>query len=338
MDQKLLVNYQVEDFVTDETFLNYHFNSNKEDSLFWEDWFLHHPHKIELAKEAIELIEAVSLSIPQDEYRKELIKIKNAIDKSSVTEGELRRFPIVRFSKKKKRKIRYAIILLTVIFSGWFWFVRVSENRPEKLTEIANNTAFPKVITLSDSSVVTLAPESYIQYPSAFKDKLRNVYLYGNASFTVKRDVKHPFKVHTENIVATVLGTVFNIKKSGDSAIVVELLKGKLNVEIMNSKMKAVQSVLLEPNERAVYVRNEKHLYKNIILEERTLSFNKSNFHEVAEQIKNAFGLTLINESPKKDWRFTGEFKNSTAKDIVENICLVENLSFAIKGDTILIK
>jgi ferric-dicitrate binding protein FerR (iron transport regulator) len=68
---------------------------------------------------------------------------------------------------------------------------------------------------------VTLAPYSYIQYPSTFKEKVRNVYLHGNAGFTVKRDVKHPFKVHAENIVATVLGTVFNIKKSGDSAIVV---------------------------------------------------------------------------------------------------------------------
>jgi transmembrane sensor len=54
--------------------------------------------------------------------------------------------------------------------------------------------------------------------------------------------------------------------------------------------------------------------------------------------MKNAFGVTLINQSPKKDWRFTGEFKNSTAKNMVENICLVENLSFVIKGDTILIK
>src|SRR6185312_2793748 len=284
MDQKLLVNYQVEDFVTDETFLNYHFNSNKDDSLFWEDWFLHHPHKLELAKEAIELIEAMSLSIPQDEYRKELDKIKHAIDKSSATKAELRRFPILKSSKK--RKVQYVIVLLAVIFSGWFWFARVSENPAEKLTEIANNTPYPKVITLGDSSVVTLAPLSYIQYGSGFRDKVRNVYLHGNAGFTVKRDVKHPFKVHTENIVATVLGTVFNIKKSGDSAIVVELLKGKLNVEIMNSKMKAVQSVLLEPNERAVYVRNDKRLYKNIIEQEHTLSFNKSNFDEVAKQIK----------------------------------------------------
>jgi transmembrane sensor len=102
--------------------------------------------------------------------------------------------------------------------------------------------------------------------------------------------------------------------------------------------LRSQQSVLLLPNERAVYVRNDNLLYKNIIEQEHTLSFNRSNFHEVAVQMKNAFGVTLINQSPKKDWRFTGEFKNSTAKNMVENICLVENLSFVIKGDTILIK
>jgi transmembrane sensor len=338
MDKKLLVNYQVEDFIADETFLNYHFSSNDNDRLFWEDWFFHHPEKKELAKEAIEIIDALSLSLSKEEYQEEFLKLQKSIDKAHPFSDrtKIRHFPLARFTKK--RKIEYAVVLLLIIFSGWFWFVKVSGNQPEKLTEIANNTAFPKVITLSDSSVVTLSPYSYIQYPSSFKEQVRNVYLHGNASFTVKRDIKHPFKVHTENIVATVLGTVFNIKKSGDSAIVVELLKGKLNVEILNAQLRSQQSVLLLPNERAVYVRNDNLLYKNIIEQEHTLSFNRSNFHEVAVQMKNAFGVTLINQSPKKDWRFTGEFKNSTAKNMVENICLVENLSFVIKGDTILIK
>lgn len=338
MDKKLLVNYQVEDFVTDETFLNYHFNSNENDRLFWEDWFFHHPEKKELVKEAIEIIEALSLSISKEEYQKEFLKLQKSIDKSHSYSDrtKLRRFPLARFSKK--RKIEFAIVLLMVIFSGWFWFVKVSANQPEKLTEIANNTAFPKVITLSDSSVVTLAPNSYIQYPSTFEEQVRNVYLHGNAAFKVKRDIKHPFKVHAENIVATVLGTVFNIKKSGDSAIVVELLKGKLNVEIVNTKMESQQSVLLSPNERAVYVRNDKHLYKNMIVPDHYLNFKQSNFDEIAATIKTVYGITLINKSSKTDWSFTGEFKNKDVKEIIENMCLVKNLSFSVQGDTILIK
>ena len=196
----------------------------------------------------------------------------------------------------------------------------------------------PLVLTLSDSTVVSLAPHSYLQYPLHFGNKQRDVYLHGNAQFSVKRNVQHPFKVHAENIVATVLGTIFNIKTSGDSAIEVELLKGKLNVEIMNAKMEPEQSVLLDPNERAVYVRNNKHLYKNQLIPENHVYFRQNNFDEIASEIKNVFGITVINESNNKAWRFTGAFKNSTAKDIIENICLVKKLSFVAKGDTIFIK
>jgi ferric-dicitrate binding protein FerR (iron transport regulator) len=337
MDQKLYVNYKVEDFVADETFLNYHFNSNKNDHLFWEDWLLHHPEKEELANEAIKIIETLSLSVSEEEFRNEFIKLKKAINDPSNSDGlKLKKFPVARFTKK--RKIEFAVVLLMVVFSGWFWLVKVSGIKTENLTEIANNTAFPKVITLSDSSVVTLAPYSYIQYPSTFKEKVRNVYLHGNAGFTVKRDVKHPFKVHAENIVATVLGTVFNIKKSGDSAIVVELLKGKLNVEIVNAQMESQQSVLLSPNERAVYVRNDKHLYKNLIVPDHYLNFKQNNFDEIAAKIKSVYGITLINKSSKTDWSFTGEFKNRDVKEIIENMCLVKNLYFSMQGDTILIK
>ena len=79
------------------------------------------------------------------------------------------------------------------------------------------------------------------------------------------------------------------MKSSGDSAIEVELLKGKLNVEIMNAKMEPEQSVLLDPNERAVYVRNDKHLYKNLVIPGNHLYFRQNNFEEIASQHKKRF-------------------------------------------------
>ena len=240
--------------------------------------------------------------------------------------------------QRRKRILQILVPLVLVVIAGGVWLFQSSKNNSEKLTETVNNSTLPLILTLSDSTIVSLDPGSYLQYPLYFKDKERIVYLHGNAQFSVKRNIDHPFKVHDENIVATVLGTVFNMKSSGDSAVVVELLKGKLNVEIMNDKMETEQSVLLVPNERAVYVRNDKHLYKNLIATEHHLSFSKNNFDEIAAQIKNAFGITLINESSRKDWRFTGEFKSSTAKDMIENICLVKKLSFVTKGDTIVIK
>ena len=341
MDKISLQNYQVEDFISDESFINYHFQSNKDDRLFWEEWLINHPGKQLLVKEAKEMLETLSLTISEKEYREELKKITAAINRKNRQHpvSQLRgRNKLLQLYQRKKRTMQYLLPLLLILIAGGYWLLQFSQNRSTKLTETVNNGSLPLVLTLSDSTVVSLAPHSYLQYPLHFEDKERNVYLHGNAQFNVKRNVQHPFKVHAENIVATVLGTIFNIKSSGDSAIVVELLKGKLNVEIMNAKMEPEQSVLLDPNERAVYVRNDKHLYKNQVIPENFVYFRQNNFEEIASKVKNVFGITVINESNNKAWRFTGTFKNSTAKDIIENICLVKKLSFVAKGDTIFIK
>ena len=46
----------------------------------------------------------------------------------------------------------------------------------------------------------------------------------------------------------------------------------------------------------------------------------------------------VINLSEKKAWSFTGSFRNNTAMEIVENICIVKQLACEIKADTIFIK
>ena len=341
MDELTREQYQPEDFVSDETFINYHLKSNIVDQLSWEEWLLNNPDKLSLAEEAKAIINELSFTVSEKEYGEELKKLTSTIERRK-SQPSISKFShgnkFLQFYQKRKRVIQFLVPLLIIIMTGGLWLFQRTQNNTGKLTETVNNSTEPLILTLSDGTVVSLTPHSYLQYPLYFTEKERNVYLHGDAQFSVKRNIEHPFKVHAENIVATVLGTVFNIKSSDDSALVVELLKGKLNVEIMNAKKEAEQSVLLAPNERATYIRNNKHLYKNLIAAEHHLSFAKSNFDEVAAQIKSAYGITLLNESSKQDWRFTGDFKSSTATEIIENICLVKKLSFVTKGDTIVIK
>ena len=199
---------------------------------------------------------------------------------------------------------------------------------------------------MNDGTVVTLAANSFLRYPRSFGNKDREVYLDGEAQFHVSKDVNHPFKVHAEDITATVLGTVFNIKKQqGDSIVFVELLEGKLKIEIKNIPGSPVQSLVLSPNERVVYNQHNKNLYKESwqrynepLSQKNHLVFRQNNFEEIARQIKSVFGVILINQSGKRNWRFTGEFNNTTAKEIIESICLVKGLRAQATGDTILIK
>ena len=341
MDKSEFENYQVEDFISDESFINYHFKSNEEDYLFWKEWIQKNPSKQDLIKEAAGMIDSLSFNLSEKEYEEELSKITSAISKEN---AQLRisrpyhRSSSSQSSRGRKRLLRYILPLAVILLIGGYWLMQPSGNKPETLAETANTTATPLILTLDDGTVVTLSPGSSLKYPIDFKNKERDVYLHGDAHFAVKKDVQNPFKVYTENMVATVLGTTFNIKSSTDSAIVVELLTGKLEVQITNDKMEPRQTVLLVPNERAVYVRTEKHLYKNEHVTGHDIHFRQNNFEEIAAEIKNAFGVTLINQSGHTAWRFTGDFKNSTAKDIIENICTVKKLSFVSKEDTIFIK
>lgn len=339
MINELREDYEVEDFLTDESFTNYHFQLNTRDELSWKEWLANHPEKRVIVKQASELLQTLSLTISNKEYRVELEKIKSAISAKNPQPG----FHLLNWNKnlsgrRTKRTLQYLLPILVIFILGGYMLLHTLRINTNQLTETANTQNQPLVITLSDSTVVTLTPHSVLHYPLYFQQDQRNVYLQGDAQFHVRRNEHAPFKVYSENIVATVLGTIFNFKKSGDS-IVVELLKGKLNVEL-NDKKSSAKSMLLNPNEKAIYVKRDQAFYKATItpLTTKDFHFHQNNFNEIASRIKEVFGITVINKSDKKVWNFTGEFKDATAKDVIENICVVKGLSAEGKGDTIYIK
>ena len=80
MTRKTPEEYQIEDFVSDESFINYHFRLNEDDVIFWEKWLLAHPDHRVLVKEAKDMLGSLSLTLSDDEYQDELTKITRAID------------------------------------------------------------------------------------------------------------------------------------------------------------------------------------------------------------------------------------------------------------------
>jgi transmembrane sensor len=350
--KKDLSEYQVEDFLMDETFVNYHFQSNATDKAFWEEWLVQHPAKRSLVKEAREMLRMLSVTSAGSEDQGEIDRISQAILPRQLTAGKRRGlFRVLHWNSvsrdnKKKQLVRYLAAAGLILLGIGYLFLQLFRSPSSQLTMRYNKGDTPLVFTLNDGTVITLAPNSSLRYPSSFKNKKREVYLVGEAQFHVSRDVNHPFKVHVKDIVATVLGTIFNIKKEqGDSVVLVELLEGKLKVETENVQGSFMQPVILAPNERVVYHHYNKNLYKESwqrydegLSQNNHLVFRQNNFEEIAKQIKSVFGITLINQSNKKNWRFTGEFSNTTANEIIKSICLVKGLSSQSTGDTILIR
>lgn len=355
MDTKTFGDYQVEDFVTDESFANYHFRLNETDQLFWETWILKHPGKAAMAEEAKSILDMLSLTLSRAEYKEELKHIKDAIAIEKVP-GRTSEISIFRRLNWKRlpegirtKAIMIAAVVIPVLFVlliGKYFLSGSFYKKEASLTIKHNSENLPIVFTLEDGTVITLAGNSSLKYPAKFTEKERKVYLEGEAQFQVTKDPDHPFKVYEDNIIATVLGTTFNVKKqSNDSVICVELITGKLGVEAISPSGELSKSIILEPNQRAIYAVYNQSLIKETWKQNKEensaryhLVFKQSGFEEISERIKALYGVTIINRSNKKSWRFTGEFNNTTAKEVMENICLIKKLNLEIRGDTLLIK
>src|ERR1051326_1683122 len=262
MNKKNREEYQIEDFLMDESFVNFHFRLDKEHQASWEEWIIQHPAKRALVTEAREMLHLLSLTPSDNEQQEELTRIKRHTQSDQLPRprkewGLLRLLNQNKADKasRRRRLVRYLVAATLVTFLIGGYFLVQHFNKPSNsLAERHNNTSSPLVFALSDGTIVTLEAHSFLRYPKRFDNKEREVYLDGEAQFHVSKDVNHPFKVHAEDITATVLGTVFNIKKQqGDSIEFVELLEGKLKIDVKNAPGLAIQSLILHPNERVVY-------------------------------------------------------------------------------------
>ncbi len=88
-----------------------------------------------------------------------------------------------------------------------------------------------ETVTLVDGTQLTLAPASRLEVPADYAVGHRTVRLDGEAFFTVVHDGAHPFAVRAGNVVATDVGTRFDVRAyTGDDAIRVAVAEGRVSV------------------------------------------------------------------------------------------------------------
>jgi ferric-dicitrate binding protein FerR (iron transport regulator) len=83
-------------------------------------------------------------------------------------------------------------------------------------------------LSLSDGTTIKLNNATTLKFPFTFTGSVREVYLDGEAYFTVAPDPKRPFIVRTRYTTVEVLGTVFNINTY--NTIKVSLAEGAISV------------------------------------------------------------------------------------------------------------
>ncbi|NLR82023.1 FecR family protein [Chitinophaga eiseniae] len=210
--------------------------------------------------------------------------------------------------------------------------------------EVSTGKGNKESITLEDGSSLELNAGSKVLYPEHFGSDIRTVVLLeGEAFFNVAADPARHFVVKAGDLATTALGTSFNIRAyASEQKVTVALLTGKVKIDQLNASQQSAPLILL-PSEQISYDRISLHLVKTSFSKpdditgwkQGYLVFRDAPYNEIVTGIENRYGVTVVNNSDKKEWNYNGSFKNEGLKDVMDIICLAKSLSYTIKNDTV---
>ena len=202
-------------------------------------------------------------------------------------------------------------------------------------------------ITLSDGTIIRLNAASKLKYPERFTKNSREVFLSGEAFFTVKKDSKRPFIVKTGDLTTTVLGTSFNVSAYLDeSEIHVAVVSGKVSVTKNNKPEDEIKDVLiLRPNEVASYnpgkeilAKEKKDISHLTDWTNGILSLKNMHFNEAAKELEKWYGVKVTVKSDKlDDCIIEGGYKELPLNKVLEALQFAFNIRFDYTADGVII-
>jgi ferric-dicitrate binding protein FerR (iron transport regulator) len=364
-----------EDFAADESFVNYCFQSNEGDMLFWEKWLRGHPEKRKNAEKGRDLVFLMGIGLApedkQDAFKK--LEIKLPFHDEDLPEY---------IAEARKSRIKPYLItgVLLVLAGGFFWRMSVHKggtNGSGRTKRFA--TAYAAIpgekrnIVLHDGTHILLNALSRLSVDPDFEKNTREVTLSGEAFFTVAGNADKPFIIHTDNMDITVLGTALNVKDyPGDKKAEAALISGSVAVKLHNDTTK---KIILKPDEKIISYKHTAQLppvipgetlqinagniakgfsisslKKDPLLDsgtvatawiENKLVFRDEPFEELAAQMARKYGVQFhFSSNALRQYRFTGIFSKETITEALQALKLTspsDPFDFSVKGKDIYI-
>src|SRR6218665_259350 len=197
------------------------------------------------------------------------------------------------------------------------------------------------MIRLTDGTKVWLNVNSQLEYGEHFnKGNTREVSLKGEGYFEVFPNAKKPFIVHASDIAVKVLGTAFNLKSyAGEPTIETTVIHGKVGI----NKQGAEESLILRPNQRAVFKKDtkatnvEQVAAENIAeWKEDRLVFEETPISEVLSKIEAYYNVKIrLKKGDKLDCTLTGEIGQEGIEEIFKLLEATYAIRYRISGRNI---
>lgn len=208
-------------------------------------------------------------------------------------------------------------------------------NQPAKtdkpaFTEISTKNGEKRTIAISDGSTLTLNAGTTIHVYNDFSEERRVDLVDGEVFFDVARDINKPFRIGSNGLTISVLGTSFNVSNySGLRKMSVGVVTGKVGITKNNDTLGILQKA-----DELVY-NKELQTYEIIpinesmlVWREGTLVLNDLNFDEMAFLMQKNFGISITAEDIKvKTTKYTSNLPTTiTADEAVEVLAAIHHL------------
>jgi transmembrane sensor len=344
-DHNAYSNFSSRDFICDTFFQDGVINPGQENTRFWDDFLVIHPHQQDAIQTARTFLLSISFreDFPAAEAGNASWEKIMPLILQGEKEPELQ--PVRSMWRRNLRWIAAALFIGALLTIG---FMYVGKG-PQPL---AQHTSYGETrnIVLPDGSVVTLNANSSLEYKDSWKKEgVREVWLKGEGYFNVKHLNQHGpvlaferFRVHTDNIVIEVLGTTFDVReRRGITEVVLE--SGSVKLLFRNP---AHGQLIMKPGEVVVYDPLKSDVIKDTTSavdysawKKNKLILRDPTVHDITRYLEDNFGYKIVLEDKRMgDKVIEGPILYNNLDDALFILSTVLNTKVIKKDSTILLR
>jgi ferric-dicitrate binding protein FerR (iron transport regulator) len=303
MSPKDYAEFELEDFILDDWFVQWVKSPTPEGTDFWENWLHQHPARGNVVEEARQLVmrlDADRHPMPAESFQRIQANLDNVYASLVVEQTPARSLP-----ESRRQPLRWhwpvgiaAAVLLLLLGAAWYFVNRESESR-----YYATEYGQTREVMLPDGSKVLLNANSRLRLPAAWPaNGPREVWLEGEAFFSVTRKALGApadarFVVHTGQVDVEVLGTRFNVtNRRGQTTVI--LNEGKVKLE--EGALTGGREVIMAPGEyvrlgsdAGTLVRKTVNPARYSSWTENRYVFDDTSLREIAQIIEDTYGVEV---------------------------------------------
>ena len=360
--------FDIYDFLTDDDFIRWVQEAKKEDNEFWNSWLALHPDKhltIEEARRILQVLAPRKAAVDDLEKETEVQKLLGTIAAQAVDQPEP---PVVHISRNKKWWYAAAVFFIALAATasyfvltrkasgGKFDYANITPSN--QMVENVNSSGNPVRLVLPDESIVELGAGSRIAYANNFdSSQTRDVYLLGEATFTVVKNPAHPFRVFANEIVTKVLGTTFTVRSfHKDSIIQVTVRTGKVSVYSQENTSNAetrtpnqLGGIILTPNQELVYKKSNREFKKTLLqnpivvtrdtVDLKIMIYDDAPIEKVFVELTKIYGVNIVYDNDLlKKCTVTGDLRSEPFYSKLDLICKAIGAKYEIIDGQVVIQ